>query len=202
MIITDVADVPDENGITARQRNSKMKHDVPIGSLVEFVSHPEDTDEDNEDAGVRLFVLNHSRDCDETPLYDLGRMSDLTDFEHHFRDKADDWSEPFFRIKSKIHFNVGRDSFKVIKRQEIPLDRRVVITINQGDDFESYLRMGMLYYFLTDPNNHRCRTFEYLDCEIFKSNWAADSAFSQMYKRAKEIDKTIKLDVKLFIKIR
>lgn len=200
--IINVADIPDENGITSRQRNLLLKHDVPIGSLVEFLSDPENSDEDNENVGARLFVLHHSRDCDQTPLYDLGLMSDLTDFEHYFRNKEDNWHETQFRINSSIHFNIGRDCFKVIKRQEIPLDRRVVITINQGDDFESYLRMDMFHKFLIHPNNPRYRTVDYLECETFKSNWAADHVFSQMYKRAKEFDKTISLDIKLFSKIK
>ena len=42
--IINVADVADENGITSRQRNLLLKHDVPIGSLVEFLSDPENSD--------------------------------------------------------------------------------------------------------------------------------------------------------------
>lgn len=48
-----------ETGKTARQTNLEKVHTVPLGSLVELES------------GVRLFVVEHVRDFDGTPLYNL-----------------------------------------------------------------------------------------------------------------------------------
>lgn len=51
--------IQDENGESQKDKNLKQNHNIELGSLVEL------------DSGVRLFVVNHSRDCDGTPLYDL-----------------------------------------------------------------------------------------------------------------------------------
>ena len=48
-----------ETGKTFREENAEKQHAIPIGALVEL------------DDGVRLFVVNHGRDCDQTPLYYL-----------------------------------------------------------------------------------------------------------------------------------
>jgi hypothetical protein len=62
-----VSDIVEDNGKTIKQNNLTIVHEIPIGSLVEI------QDEGNEEQinGLRLFVVNHSRDCDGTPLYDL-----------------------------------------------------------------------------------------------------------------------------------
>jgi hypothetical protein len=46
-------------GKTYREQNAEKVYNVPIGALVEI------------DTGVRLFVVYHARDCDQTPLYCL-----------------------------------------------------------------------------------------------------------------------------------
>ena len=59
--IINVADLPsDIPGKTWRQKNSEMKHKIPLGTLVEII-----------DTGARMFVIKHLRDCDQTPLYCL-----------------------------------------------------------------------------------------------------------------------------------
>lgn len=45
---------------TYREENSELRHNIPIGSLVEY-----------DETGIRLFVVSHKRDCDQTPLYCL-----------------------------------------------------------------------------------------------------------------------------------
>lgn len=59
--------IQDENGESQKDRNLKKNHGVELGALVELES------------GVRLFVVNHSRDCDGTPLYDLYLNLDIVD---------------------------------------------------------------------------------------------------------------------------
>ena len=66
MSITFIHDMPsDTDGKTWKEKNLEIKHNIPIGSLVE-VSY-----DGAPNKGVRLFVAEHSRDCDGTPLYTL-----------------------------------------------------------------------------------------------------------------------------------
>lgn len=62
-----VSNLVEENGKTVRENNLEKTHEIPIGALVE-ITYEEDK---NSQKGVRMFVVNHSRDCDGTPLYDL-----------------------------------------------------------------------------------------------------------------------------------
>ena len=58
---------------TYRELNAEKSHKIPIGALVE-VSNP-----DVESDGIRLFVVHHGRDCDQTPLYYLSPNRDDTE---------------------------------------------------------------------------------------------------------------------------
>ena len=57
--------VDPETDKTYRELNMEKRHAIPIGTLVEIVSHSDDDAYD----GVRLYVVHHHRDCDGTPLY-------------------------------------------------------------------------------------------------------------------------------------
>lgn len=63
-----MGDIVESNGKTVRENNSAIAHKIPIGSLVEIVSE----DDEFEWIGVRMYVVDHSRDCDGTPLYVIG----------------------------------------------------------------------------------------------------------------------------------
>jgi len=62
--IADIVDPTDPEKRTFRQINAATKHAIPIGALVELES------------GVRMFVAEHDRDCDMTPLYALAPSLD------------------------------------------------------------------------------------------------------------------------------
>lgn len=63
----NVADLKNpETGLTYREENQAKTHAIPLGALVEI--NPMDY---SEDGGLRLFVVAHTRDCDQTPLYAL-----------------------------------------------------------------------------------------------------------------------------------
>lgn len=62
--VADLVDPSDEKGRTYRQINVAKKHSIPIGELVEIKS------------GERLRVINHTRDCDQEPLYTIGIKSE------------------------------------------------------------------------------------------------------------------------------
>jgi hypothetical protein len=70
MQIVMVSDIVEGNGKTIRQNNMEKTHEIPLGALVEITSE-DSIYEDDPTNGLRLFVVNHSRDCDGTPLYDL-----------------------------------------------------------------------------------------------------------------------------------
>jgi hypothetical protein len=65
--IFNIADMVEKNGKTVRQNNRERQHTLPIGTLVEFVQEA-GADEDEDYTGVRLYVVCHTRDCDEEPL--------------------------------------------------------------------------------------------------------------------------------------
>ena len=57
--ISDLPDPTDPKGRSYREVNAEKNHAIPIGTLVQI------------ETGVRLFVVYHGRDCDQTPLYYL-----------------------------------------------------------------------------------------------------------------------------------
>ena len=54
--------VDPKTGKTYREMNLELKHQFPIGSLVEI------------DGYSRLFIVAHRRDCDGTPLYSMNHI--------------------------------------------------------------------------------------------------------------------------------
>ena len=62
--IHDLVCPDDTQGRTYAEINLEKTHRIEIGTLVELES------------GVRLFVVSHKRDCDETPLYYLSHDKD------------------------------------------------------------------------------------------------------------------------------
>ena len=68
--------IVEENGQTIRQNNLGIKHTIPLYSLVEIKPSCDDDIDDGSmyeyhRAGIRLYVVAHTRDCDGTPLYSL-----------------------------------------------------------------------------------------------------------------------------------
>lgn len=64
--IADLPDPDDDQGRSYRQVNNDTKHSFEKGELVELHN------------GERLFICKISRDCDGTPLYQLGIHGSLT----------------------------------------------------------------------------------------------------------------------------
>ena len=58
--VADLKDPNDKEGRTYREINNAKTHEIPMGSKVR--THD----------GMVLFVTEHTRDCDGTPLYSLG----------------------------------------------------------------------------------------------------------------------------------
>jgi hypothetical protein len=66
MNMINIADIKNPTtGKTFREENSEKNHNIPLGTLVEV------GEEISRYSGLRLFVVDHNRDCDGTPLYTL-----------------------------------------------------------------------------------------------------------------------------------
>jgi len=66
------SELKDRNNQTIKEENNNMKHNIPIDTLVEIDLDKTDLKYISEKiAGLRLFVIGHTRDCDGTPLYQL-----------------------------------------------------------------------------------------------------------------------------------
>lgn len=80
------------NGKTVRENNLAKTHVIPLGSLVEINL------DYNEEHGCRLFVVEHSRDCDGTPLYTLSHNKNAAIELNKFKaEQCDDQFDEFMR---------------------------------------------------------------------------------------------------------
>jgi hypothetical protein len=74
LMLADFKDLNDSMGRSYREVNHEKKHRIKIGTLVEL------------EDGVRLWVVAHMRDCDQTPLYELSAdKNDLIQYDPRFR---------------------------------------------------------------------------------------------------------------------
>lgn len=96
VIVADI--VNPESGKTYREENAEVKHAIPIGTLVEFQIDEWFGDGACQKVHARMWVVEHSRDCDKTPLYVVSR-----------------WKDPAFAIQVKQYFcGLGEESLKVV----------------------------------------------------------------------------------------
>jgi hypothetical protein len=93
IMICDIVSPSDPQGRTYRQINAAKKHNIPVGALVEII-----------ETGVRLFVVRHSRDCDQTPLYCLA-VDQSDTVQHDPRFYNDSWQNGYAEVSLRV---VGR----------------------------------------------------------------------------------------------
>ena len=86
-----------ETGKTYKQENMEIQHQIPIGSLVEVEFSRWFGDGCLMRVHGRLWVTQHTRDCDGTPLYSISR-----------------WKEPFISSGDTWH-GFGEDALTVIE---------------------------------------------------------------------------------------
>lgn len=91
----NIADTIEENGKTVRENNLSKEHDLPIGTLVEAKAMTLLDDGASIKYHARLFVAEHTRDCDGTPLYTLARKP--------FPTKSRIDNSPLYTILNSIH---------------------------------------------------------------------------------------------------
>lgn len=124
--IVFVGDIVEANGKTWKENNLAIQHDIPIGTLVEIIYKSEYEEEDESTYGLRLFVVNHSRDCDGTPLYDMSfdkkafkefqeteQKIKNNDFENRMDEALIRWAHQHAGGAIMRHY--GRDSLKVVQ---------------------------------------------------------------------------------------
>lgn len=115
-----ISDLIEANGKTIRQNNLEKKHEIPIGSLIEITAN-DYPDDENPTNGLRLLVVNHSRDCDGTPLYDLSfNLSAQEKCDEIERDKDELRAQGLYAMmnwgaRGAISRHYSADSLKVIR---------------------------------------------------------------------------------------
>ncbi len=115
----NISDIVESNGKTVKQNNMEQSHTIPLGSLVEILG-----DENDDDTGLRLFVVHHGRDCDGTPLYgmsfkkDAKEKMDKREKEMATLPDGQDYqiAKMFYHMaRGSILFNYSEASLKLIK---------------------------------------------------------------------------------------
>jgi len=76
-MITNFSNIVEQNEKTIKENNLELKHNIPIGTLVEVKYDEWYDDGACIKAHVRLFIVAHNRDCDGTPLYSLCRYKNI-----------------------------------------------------------------------------------------------------------------------------
>lgn len=111
----NIADIPDEDGKTPRQKNREKVHNIPVGSFVE-----------SKEFGFRLYVAKHVRDCDETPLYALSTDPEAGERMDMFEEKMEEYRRNgdernyeitrsvFFMKKGALDGNYPEEDLEVI----------------------------------------------------------------------------------------
>jgi hypothetical protein len=115
------SDPNNPSGPTIKEENLQKKHNIPIGTLVEVKY---DIWFGNGACGkthARLWVIDHNRDCDRTPLYILADKT-RQDLEEVFHI---DFSKESWSMKARSYCNIltsghSEDSLKIVNvTQEI-----------------------------------------------------------------------------------
>lgn len=71
------------DGRTIKEHNMELKHNIPLGALVEVKYSEWFGNGASMKVHARLFVSRHNRDCDGTPLYSVGPRRWNGDWESH-----------------------------------------------------------------------------------------------------------------------
>ncbi len=107
--IVNVKDIVEENGKTVEENNLEIKHNIPVGSLVEVKYDEWGKDGSCMKIHARLWVIEHIRDCDGEPLYSLCK-SPLhkidTGNEHIIYLKEPDFRDKEVILKNDISVNI------------------------------------------------------------------------------------------------
>jgi hypothetical protein len=101
-----IGDIVEENGKTIKQNNMERKHNIPIDTLVEVKFDRWHGDGACEKVHARLWVVEHGRDCDRTPLYSLSscKLEGLNEIRQYFG-----------KFAVEVHHGFSEESLTVIE---------------------------------------------------------------------------------------
>ena len=107
----------ENNGKTIKENNNAIKHTIPLGALVEILTW--DSESEEKYGGLRLFVVELSRDCDGTPLYGVSYDRTLIGKTNQEHNKYDAIITQFINFANNHNILRGFDeySLKIIKRR-------------------------------------------------------------------------------------
>lgn len=97
-----------DDGQTDFERNSLLMHSIPLLTLVQIQGGVKD--------GICLFVVNHSRDCDGSPLYDLSHDWKIFGLEREKMKQRSMYEYGNWLGKLSLHHSP--DNLKLIKPSE------------------------------------------------------------------------------------
>jgi hypothetical protein len=84
--IIKFSEIVEANGKTIRENNLEIEHKIPIGALVEVEITKHFANDTSITGRVQLYVIEHTRDCDGSPLYTLGKsLGALDDPESNYK---------------------------------------------------------------------------------------------------------------------
>lgn len=112
------ADPDNPDGLTIKEENFKRKHNIPIGTLVEVKYDTWFGNGACSKVHARLWVIDHNRDCDGTPLYtlaDIEREALETVFNISFESDSHDWAINAKRWCNILTSGHSEDSLKIIE---------------------------------------------------------------------------------------
>lgn len=150
MGIIVVHDIVEENGKTVKENNLAKQHLIPLGTLVEITYENEFEEPEDRVKGLRLFVVNHSRDCDGTPLYDLSLDLKAHEQNAKYKQQLQDrnFEEPveellvqalYWKTEGMLLRHYGPESIKVVEPEEkaepaIPTKTKQVMDVQDWDE--------------------------------------------------------------------
>jgi len=88
----NISGIKEFNGKTVKENNIELKHNISVDTLVEVMYDTWFGKGACKKVHARLFVFEHTRDCDGTPLYSLSERKKL-DINPEFRKMISDINE-------------------------------------------------------------------------------------------------------------
>ena len=112
-----IGDMIEENGKSIKENNMEIKHDIPLGTIVEIITWDKESQEKY--GGLRLFVVECDRDCDNTPLYGLSWDIELIGKTRQKIYDTDHMLTKTLKFANRHNVNRGfsEENLKIIKRK-------------------------------------------------------------------------------------
>jgi hypothetical protein len=94
----NISDTMEDNGKTIKENNLNIQHDIPIGTLVEVKFDKWYGNGACMKVHARLFIVEHTRDCDGTPLYTLSH-----------------WTSPLWKKEKNAYYGFSKTRLRSVQ---------------------------------------------------------------------------------------